>query len=486
MSEQQTQTLNLPQKGVKSENGKLVFETYAYGQAYYTPVVSSGFFQHYEALNIREVEQLTNFVGDLKFKGLIPSDKYLRDFSPRLTEEQVNSVKLVNWPKFDADEFLRIIKFYHLYCLGIGNRSALEAGTIFYHHQDHGLKAMIPTQTVKGGHWDWDLIEEKTVNGVKQVTELPIAFLDPSITNNKTVTKSWLDANGWVLVGTSHSHNTLTCTWSGSKRKTVTNFSSDDYASQAGSLEKPKPPLLHLLVRSFSFSNHSDLTKFPKFQINAAVNINGDLIAVSTDEVIADVSNDDVIASLTGNAEFDTYYANLNWCGEELAKSLATVPVYKPGQTYTYGYPRNPVQQKALPAYSNYWQGGYGNNQYWSTPNYYQNQNRHNLVVEGEAAQNVYANKSVWETAEMDYLKGLILDLFDLLSLDDQVDVLDRQIDSWLTDPDYAAIPQCSDIGSIMQMLIDESENIQEGVADLLVTFVGEDAVYQSEVEVDA
>lgn len=441
-----TQTLNIPQKGVSNNNGKLSFNAYFYGQTYYVPVESSKFFKYYEALNIREVEQLSNFIGDLKVKGLLGESVYLSNLATQLTENQVNSVSLVNWPKIEADELLRVVKFYHLYCNGLNNRQSLEAGTIFYHHQDHGVKGLIPTQTVQGGHWDWDLVEEDIVT--KEIKELPIAFIDPAVTNNKLITKSWLDSNGWTLVATSHSHNTLDCSWSGSKREKVLNYSANDYSSQAGSLESPKPPLLHLLIRSFS--NHQEgLTKFPQFKMDTAINIYGDLKAISTSHVIQDVNSDGVVAELFNNRDFDEYYANLSWCGEEIAKQLATIPVYKPVTTTTTfkGY-------KGYPSYSYNWQQ-------WQ--NYRHPDPKPALLTDGETALQLYKNKLTRDHEENDYLRCLILDLLDLLSVDDQINVIDSLIDEW-----QIGLESCTTLLEIMTMLIKKSENLKEGISEVI------------------
>jgi hypothetical protein len=437
---------------ILGENNSITFDVYRYGGKYCIPAITSQFFQHYEVLNMSEVRALDRLIFDLVSEKILPENTTLDSVVMVLSEEEYNSVSVVNWPKIEVEEFLRLVKLYQHYCSGVGFSKRLEVGTLFYYHPDYGIKIVLPTQTVTPGHWDWDLVSTKYNTKTREtvIVELPLTFLDPKVNEGKTVTKSWLAENGWTMVGTSHSHNTMDVSWSGTRREKIWagQHSSDDYSSQAGSTDQPKPPLLHLLVRGFK--NFENLDVFPQFDVDVAVNIYGDLLGFDLSETVDSISSMAVLYEVAKNLEFQEVYKNLDWCGIEIAESLATIPVYQPPKS------KYKAQTPALPPARNY----------PATPTLVNDDIE--LIIEGDIAKEVYETRrsALEDSAETAYLHNLILDLLNLLAVQDQVEVIAALVQCWRSRPEYQHLAELSCPMDILALLCQNSDILKEAVQD--------------------
>lgn len=230
------------------------------------------------------------------------NDVYKLDLSP-------------NFPKLSED-FIRLIKLYQSFCLkGVGATS-LEVGVVlFYHEERQELRFVLPTQTVTSGFWKWSM-----KHGEKAY------FLDGTETS-----LDQLEAEGWIKCGTSHSHNTMNCLWSGV-----------DVEDQVGSKTNPKMTALHFLL--YSFKDFDDLTKVPDFQLKISASVNGawhhldnhisqiiDLESkVNFDEVAYDAKILDIVKTPAV-----TYYQVPVW------NKNKALPSYNPGVKPVYNYSRN-------------------------------------------------------------------------------------------------------------------------------------------------
>lgn len=163
------------------------------------------------------------------------------------TEDLYKLELAADFPKL-AEDFIRLIKLYQSFCLKGTNNTSLEVGVVlFYHEERKELRFVLPTQTVTSGFWKWSM-----KHGEKAY------FLDGTETS-----LDQLEAEGWIKCGTSHSHNTMNCLWSGV-----------DFEDQVGSKKEPKMTALHFLL--YGFSDFNDLTKVPTFQLKISASVNGE------------------------------------------------------------------------------------------------------------------------------------------------------------------------------------------------------------------
>ena len=202
------------------------------------------------------------------------------------TEDLYKLELATNFPKLSED-FIRLIKLYQSFCLK--GTTALEVGVVlFYHEEKQELRFVLPTQTVTSGFWKWSM-----KHGEKAY------FLDGTETS-----LDQLEAEGWIKCGTSHSHNTMNCLWSGV-----------DVADQVGTKTDPKMTALHFLL--YGFKDFNDLTKAPDFQLKISASVNGawhhqddviyQIIDLENEVKFEDVSYDDKILDIVTTPVSVTY-----------------------------------------------------------------------------------------------------------------------------------------------------------------------------------
>lgn len=202
------------------------------------------------------------------------------------TEDLYKLELATNFPKL-SDDFIRLIKLYQSFCLK--GTTALEVGVVlFYHEERQELRFVLPTQTVTSGFWKWSM-----KHGEKAY------FLDGTETS-----LGQLEAEGWIKCGTSHSHNTMNCLWSGV-----------DVEDQVGSKANPKMTALHFLL--YGFKDFDDLSKVPDFQLKISASVNGvwqhldnelsQIIDLNNEVKFGDVDYDDKILEIVTTPKTVTY-----------------------------------------------------------------------------------------------------------------------------------------------------------------------------------
>lgn len=337
-------------KGLKLKDTSNAFlDLYSYGSRYFTKGTAN-WFEYYEELTVVEQQQLFGY-----FAKHLPGKNPLEN-AKVVTEDQLKKVTINNFPKIQAAELVRLLKLYQHYCKGFSNRPHLEVGALlFYNPTLNLIKFILPSQTVTSGNCKWDLKDK------------PVLFLDPQFNDGEnTLQLDQLVASGWTHVGTTHSHNTINCTWSSGP--------TGDYANQAGSKEKPLPPALHLLV--YAMRDYQDLTKCPNFSFLSSVNVFGDLIDVDPFEVLEDQ---------------DVEYGEVDWIGGEAAEKLAKVFVYPIPAKSTYTYSRPYQTTYYLPPVDN-------------------------TVVDAEATVSYIRGKSTYDEQEASHRMDLAVELVQDLS----------------------------------------------------------------------
>lgn len=290
---------NLP-KGLKlkPDNSSAILDLYVWGSRYFCKGKAK-WFSYYEELTTVEQQQLFSYFVK-NAPGLNPLEK-----AKPISETQLKSIEVdADFPKIEAEELCRLLKLYQYYCNGFKNRPTLEVGVLlFYNPTLNKIKFLLPNQTVSGASWDWNIAGDK-----------PILFLDPSFNpvDGSFLNIEQIQASGWEHIGTSHSHNTIASRWS--------NGPTGDYKNQAGSKEKPLPPMLHLLV--YAMSNYQT-GEMPGFSFLSSVNVLGDLIDINPSLLIQDREVD---------------YQTVDWIGGEVAEKLAKIVVYQAPRTVYQGY----------------------------------------------------------------------------------------------------------------------------------------------------
>lgn len=256
-------------------------------------------FGYYEELT--EVEKLQLYSYFTKYvPGVDPFEG-----AQLVTEQELKTLSVDTlFPKIEAAELCRLLKLYQYYCNGFKSRPTLEVGVLlFYNSTLNKIKFLLPNQTVSGASWDWNIAGDK-----------PILFLDPSFNpvDGSFLNIEQIQASGWEHIGTSHSHNTIASRWS--------NGPTGDYKNQAGSKEKPLPPMLHLLVYAMSNYQTDDM---PSFNFLSSVNVLGDLIDLDPSLVLEDSNLD---------------YKSVSWIGGDVAEKLAKIVVYQTPKNIYAGY----------------------------------------------------------------------------------------------------------------------------------------------------
>lgn len=219
----------------------------------------NGFYLYYEELTPFEIQSLVGF-----YIENYPGQNPLRRAS-KIREEDLTTVSLLDgFPGVALTEMQRLLKFYNHYAQGLTPNSQLEAGTHLVYFKDKNvLKFVVPDQVVSVGRWDWKINDTKKM-----------VFLDPDYNiPGVDITLPVIRGMGGILVGDSHSHNTINCTWSEA-----------DFTYQAGSKEKPLPPQLHLLIYAMKLNKVKDAE--PDFKFLASVNVFGDLVNANDEDIV--------------------------------------------------------------------------------------------------------------------------------------------------------------------------------------------------------
>lgn len=352
---------NLP-KGLKlkPDNSSAILDLYVWGSRYFCKGKAK-WFAYYEELTVVEQQQLFSYFVK-NAPGLNPLEK-----AKPITESQLKSIEVdADFPKIEVAELYRLLKLYQYYCNGFKNRPTLEVGVLlFYNPTLNKIKFLLPNQTVSGVSWDWSIASEK-----------PILFLDPLFNpvDGSFLNIEQIQASGWEHIGTSHSHNTIASRWS--------NGPTGDYKNQAGSKEKPLPPMLHLLV--YAMSNYQT-DEMPGFSFLSSVNVLGDLIDLNPSLVLEDSNLD---------------YKSVSWIGGEVAEKLAKIAVYQAPKT----------------TYSGYYQSGH----YYNSANNYQvKKSNDTTIVDAEATLSYLKQKRTSDPAEASYRVQLAVDLVEELPAED-------------------------------------------------------------------
>lgn len=232
------------------ERSVLTSNLFVHNGKYYTPEVVQGLFTYYDKLNPADEANIYRWY----LKSLVSANLPVKVQDPfatakHLADEEVYALTLAdNFPKVGTD-FIRLVKLYQTYCVGglAKTNGALEVGVvIFYHPETHQLRFVLPTQKVLSTHWGWSMKHKEKA-----------FFLDGTETS-----LDQLEAAGWIKCGTSHSHNTMNITWSDLDRQ-----------DQVGTVASPKMAAIHVLL--YGFTNHTDLTKEPDFNIQVSASVNG-------------------------------------------------------------------------------------------------------------------------------------------------------------------------------------------------------------------
>lgn len=355
---------------LKPDRSGATLDLYSYGSRYFT-TTSNRWFTFYEELTPPEQQQLFGYFVK-NAPGINPLSS-----AKQISEQQLKSIQVASdFPKIEGAEFCRLLKLYQHYCKGFTNRPNLEVGLLLFYHESVGIKFVLPNQSVSSGTWKWDINDDNK----------PLLFLDPVFNkpDGSNYSLAEIKQGGWEHIGTSHSHNTIGCTWS-----------SPDYANQAGSKEKPEPPMLHLLV--YAMANYQT-DAMPGFKFLSSVNTFGDLIDVEPSLVIQDA---------------DIQYETVNWIGAEKAEQLAKVQVYQyqgakyyqtaNGATYYYGYNQLPPAKKKVSAPTD--------------------------VVDAEAVVSWIAQKSTFDAEEASYRIELAVKLVQDLQAEDILSVISKLVD---------------------------------------------------------
>ena len=95
------------------------------------------------------------------------------------------------FPKVCKEQFVALVKLFNYFAKDMGN---LEVGCIILHHETHGIRFVVPYQTVTPGSVGWDTSQVKLVSDL--VTGVTRSILD------------WYE-EGWNSLGCAHSHNTM-------------------------------------------------------------------------------------------------------------------------------------------------------------------------------------------------------------------------------------------------------------------------------------
>jgi hypothetical protein len=346
---------------LKPDRSGATLDLHVFGSRYFTKGKAK-WFSYYEELTVVEQQQLLGYFIK-NAPGLNPLEK-----AKSITEQELKFIEVdANFPKIEAEELCRLLKLYQHYCKGFKNRPTLEVGLLLFYNQTlNKIKFLIPNQTVSGGSWDWNIEGNK-----------PILFLDPAFNpaDGGFLNIEQIQASGWEHIGTSHSHNTINCTWS--------NGPTGDYKNQAGSKEKPLPPMLHLLV--YAMKNYST-EAMPGFSFLSSVNIFGDLINLDPNLVIQNT---------------DVDYSSVNWIGGEIAEKLTKLVVYQaPKQFagYYQGYNHNSAQGRFVG-------NGYASNFVKQLPK------ADTSIVDAEATISYLKQKATSDPAEADYRIQLAIEL---------------------------------------------------------------------------
>lgn len=355
---------NLP-KGLKlkPDNSSAILDLYVWGSRYFCKGKAK-WFSYYEELTTVEQQQLFSYFVK-NAPGLNPLEK-----AKPISETQLKSIEVdADFPKIEAEELCRLLKLYQYYCNGLKNKPTLEVGVLLFYNQTlNKIKFLIPNQVVSGASWDWNIEGSK-----------PILFLDSAFNpvEGSFLNIEQIQASGWEHIGTSHSHNTIASRWSSGP--------TGDYKNQAGSKEKPLPPMLHLLV--YAMSNYQT-GEMPGFSFLSSVNVLGDLIDINPSLLIE-------------NKEVD--YQTVDWIGGEVAEKLAKIVVYQAPRTVYQGY--NP--------------GSYYNHglKYLPPAN-------DTTIVDAEATLSYLKQKRTSDPAEANYRVQLAVDLVEELPAENILDCI--------------------------------------------------------------
>ena len=421
---------NLLPKGLIQDPNKPTakLDLHVYGSRYFTKGKAK-WFSYYEELTIVEQQQLFGYFTK-NAPGLNPLEK-----AKTVTEQELTSISVdTNFPKIEAEELCRLLKLYQHYCNGFKSRPTLEVGVLlFYNPTLNKIKFLLPNQTVSGASWDWN------IEGTK-----PILFLDSAFnpSDGSFLNIGQIQASGWEHVGTSHSHNTIPSKWS--------KGATGDYANQAGSKEKPKPPMLHLLV--YSMKDYAS-EEIPGFEFLSSVNVFGDLVDLDPGLVIQ-------------NADVD--YKTVSWIGGEVAEKLAKIVVYTAPkyQGYYQGY--NPGSYyNSVPGGGN----GYASN-YRAKTHYLQPAND-TTIVDAEATLGWIHQKGTHDADEADHRVQLAVELVEGLPAESILDNIALLVD---------VLSQSSKVYSeIYDDVVKCSHILEEGFND----FYGMPDLYSDNIEED-
>jgi hypothetical protein len=377
----------LPKGLVQDPNRpKAKLDLHVFGSRYFTKGTAK-WFGYYEELTIVEQQQLLGYFIK-SAPGLNPLEK-----AKPITEIQLKSIEVdANFPKIEATELCRLLKLYQHYCNGFKNRPTLEVGVLlFYNPTLNKIKFLLPNQTVSGASWDWNIQGNK-----------PILFLDPAFNpvDGSFLNIEQIQQSGWEHIGTSHSHNTIASRWS--------NGPTGDYKNQAGSKEKPLPPMLHLLV--YAMKNYQT-EEMPEFSFLSSVNVFGDLIDLDPSLVIQNT---------------DVDYQQVNWIGGEVAEKLAKIVVYTAPKAVYAGY----YQGYNPGSYYNSAQGKFQGNGYAANfVKRYLPPANDTTIVDAEATLSYLKQKLTSDPAEADYRVQLAVELVQDLSSESILDNIALLVD---------------------------------------------------------
>lgn len=250
-------SLPLGLRQVGADKNKVAFNIYVAHGLYYYKTSFYGLVEYYERLQAHDKEALENWwakaQNQLLTQGKLNTVTSIWSKAITISEEETSRVKLLDTLPDMTQEFAKLISLYIDFCKKVpastdpflnGAQSKLKdsfaspssvghpyeiCALLFYHPITNVLRWGIPTQTVSKATVNWDISDNRK-----------ILFFD-----GEQNTLAQLNSKGWIKIGTSHSHNTISCTWSGV-----------DYLNLCGSPKEAKPLGLHLLI--YGIKNFKD------------------------------------------------------------------------------------------------------------------------------------------------------------------------------------------------------------------------------------